>query len=99
MWYCTSYTPTSPSYTQGWAKQTVVFCGDDSLSQNHNHYKATVYMFRGAGERNQRYALLMMAIKPETALYRAPTFSLLLASHGGISSLIYNHYTTAKAIA
>ena len=30
----------------------------------------------------------MMANKPETALYRAPTFSLLLASHGGISSCI-----------
>ena len=27
----------------------------------------------------------MTANKPETALYRAPTFSLLLASHGGIS--------------
>ena len=27
--------------------------------------------------------------KPETALYRAPTFSLLLASHGGISSCIF----------
>ena len=26
----------------------------------------------------------MTANKPETALYRAPTFSLLLASHGGI---------------
>ena len=26
------------------------------------------------------------ANKPETALYRAPTFSLLLASHGGINS-------------
>ena len=33
-----------------------------------------------------RYALLMTANKPETALYRAPTFSLLLVSHGGISS-------------
>ena len=28
----------------------------------------------------------MMANKSETALYRAPTFSLLLVSHGGISS-------------
>ena len=30
------------------------------------------------GERNRGYALLMMANKPETALYAAPTFSLLL---------------------
>ena len=44
------------------------------------------YIFRGAGERNRGYALLMTANKPEKALYRAPTFSLLLASHGGISS-------------
>ena len=35
-----------------------------------------------------RYALLMMAKKPETVLYKAPTVSLLLASHGGISSWI-----------
>ena len=28
----------------------------------------------------------MMANKPETALYRAPTFSLLLGSHAEISS-------------
>ena len=26
----------------------------------------------------------MKANKPETAVYRAPTFSLLLASHGGL---------------
>ena len=26
----------------------------------------------------------MTANKPETVLYRAPTFSLLLASHGGL---------------
>ena len=36
-------------------------------------------------ERNRGYTLLMAANKPETALYRAPTFSLLLVSHGGIS--------------
>ena len=30
----------------------------------------------------------MTANKPETELYRAPTFSLLLASHGGI---VYVH--------
>ena len=34
---------------------------------------------------NRGHALLMTANKPETALYRAPTFSLLLASHGGSS--------------
>ena len=44
------------------------------------------YIFCGTGERNQGYALLMKANKPETVLYRASTFSLLLASHGGISS-------------
>ena len=43
----------------------------------------------GGGERNQGYALLMMANKPETALYRAPTFSLLLVSHVGISMCVY----------
>ena len=43
------------------------------------------YTYCGAGERNRGYALLMMADKPETALFRAPTFSLL-ASRGGISS-------------
>ena len=37
-----------------------------------------------AGERNRGYALLMKANKPETVLYRAPTFSLLLVSHGGL---------------
>ena len=37
-----------------------------------------------AGERNRGYALLMKASKPEIALYRAPTFSLL-ASHGGLA--------------
>ena len=31
-----------------------------------------------------RYALLMTANKSETALYRAPTSSLLLVSHGGL---------------
>ena len=43
------------------------------------------YIFHGTGERNRGYALLMTANKPETALYRTPTFSLLLASHGGNS--------------
>ena len=31
---------------------------------------------------------MMVANEPETALYRAPNFSLLLAPHGGISSCI-----------
>ena len=48
-----------------------------------------MHVFHGAGERNRGYALPMTANKPETALYRAPTFSLLLASHGGISSYAY----------
>ena len=43
---------------------------------------------RGAGERNREYALLMTANKSETAVYRAPIFSLLLASHGGITSCV-----------
>ena len=38
----------------------------------------------GTGEINPMYALLMTANKPETVLYRAPTFSLLLVSHGGL---------------
>ena len=39
----------------------------------------------GGGKRNRGCALLMTANKPETALYRAPTFSLLLASHGRLN--------------
>ena len=39
----------------------------------------------GTGERNRGYALSMKAIKLETVLHRAPTFSLLV-THGGISS-------------
>ena len=56
-----------------------------SLEPQSLHY-CQGYIFRGAGERNRGYALLMTANKPETALYRAPTFSLLLASHGGINA-------------
>ena len=40
------------------------------------------YIFRGTGERNGGYALLMKVNKPETAPYRAPTFSLLPVPHG-----------------
>ena len=59
------------------------------LVQNHNHYihYCQGHIFSGTGERNRGYALLMKANKPETALYRAPTFSLLV-SHGGISSWV-----------
>ena len=53
-----------------------------------------LYIFRGTltGERNRGYALLMKANKPETALYRAPTFPLLLLSHGGISTWQTNQF-------
>ena len=50
------------------------------------HCTTIFYIFRGAGERNRGYALLMTANKPETALYRAPTFSLV--SCDGISSCV-----------
>ena len=54
-------------------------------------------VFLSTGERSQgTYALLMTANKPETAVYRAPTFSLLLASHGGISSCRKIHYNVLK---
>ena len=70
------------------------FVGMNLLVQNHNHYiAAKAIYFGGAGERNRGYALLMTANKPETVLYRAPTFSLLLSSHGGISSWgVCNNY-------
>ena len=61
------------------------FVGMNLSVQNHNHY--TIYcqgiiLYSMAQEREiKRYALLMEANKPETAPYRAPTFSLL-ASHG-----------------
>ena len=64
-----------------------VVCGNEYLGsepQSLHHCQGYIIIFRSAGERNSGYALLMMANKPETALYRAPTFSLL-ASHGGIS--------------
>ena len=62
-------------------------CGMNLLVQNHNHFTTAkvIIIFHGTGERNRGYALLMMANKSETALYRAPTFSLLLVSHGGIT--------------
>ena len=49
-----------------------------------------IIIFLGAGERNRGYVLLMTANKPETVLYRAPTFSLLLVSHGGLDHSVQN---------
>ena len=46
----------------------------------HHYTTSMAIIFRGTGERNRGYSLLMTANKPETVLYRAPTFSLLLAS-------------------
>ena len=45
-------------------------------------------------------ALLMKANKPETALTRAPTFSPLLVSHGGISSCmcVQEEYDMTQAL-
>ena len=42
----------------------------------------------GTGEKNQGYARLLTANEPETVPYRAPIFSLLLASHGRISPCV-----------
>ena len=39
-------------------------------------YYCQAYIFCGAGERKE-YVLQMMVTKPQTVLYRAPTFSLL----------------------
>ena len=60
------------------------FVGMNLLVQNQNHYTTARDIYSVAQEREIEgiYALLMMANKPETALYRAPTFYLLLASHG-----------------
>ena len=74
---------------RGWAgpnrQWCFVVCGDESLgSEPQSLHYFQGYIFRGTGERNRGYALLMTANKPETELYRAPTFSLLLVSHGGI---------------
>ena len=53
--------------------------------QSLHYYQG--YIFCGTGVRNRGYALLVKANKPQTALNRAPTFSLLLASHG----VVYVH--------
>ena len=57
-----------------------------------------LYILWRRRERNLGYALLMTANEPETALYRAPTFSLLLVSHGGISYVcVCNHCLTTAS--
>ena len=56
-----------------------------SISSSLHYSHGYIYIPWHRRERNRGYALLMKANKPETALYRAPTFSLLLASHGGFS--------------
>ena len=48
--------------------------------------------FHSAGERNRGYALLMTANKPETALYRAPTFSIVLVSHVGLDKICQQNF-------
>ena len=60
-----------------------------NLFQNHNHCTTAraIYIFRGIIEESEiegKDALVMTINKPETVLYRAPTFSLLLVSHGGL---------------
>ena len=81
----------------GPAKQVVVFCGSgggESLAVGlvpHHHCTLPAWaIFRGTGERNRGYALLVMANKPETALYRALTFSRLLTLHDGLVPAISN---------
>ena len=51
---------------------------------------SSIVVFCAAGEKNQGHSLMMMmtANKSETTLYRAPTSSLLLVSHGGITKAI-----------
>ena len=74
------------------AKIHVVFEGRNSpLKLGKKLVTTLLPRLCGAGERNRGYALLMMANKPETALYTAPTFFILLASHGGISSCTYQY--------
>ena len=71
-------------------------CGDECLgSEPQSLHYCQGYIFRGTGERNRGCALLMTANKPETALYRALTFSLLLVSHGGIS---YDMHLQVRAV-
>ena len=57
-----------------------------NLFQNHNHCTTARAIYFVVEEREIEGidALLMTINKPETVLYRAPTFSLLLVSHGGL---------------
>ena len=58
------------------------------LVQNHKRFTTAKAIYSVAKEKEKRsiyyYTLLITANKPETALYRAPTFSFLLVSHGGL---------------
>ena len=54
-------------------------CGTNLGSEPQLPYYCQGCIFHGTGEGNQGYVLLMMANKSETALYRAPNFSLLVS--------------------
>ena len=63
------------SVTTAFGRHLGASTGNESLgSEPQSLYCCQGYIFRGAGERNRGYALPLMANKPETALYRAPTF-------------------------
>ena len=62
----------------------VRFAGMNLGSEPQSLYYYQSYIFHGTAQRNRRYALLTTANKPQTVLYRAPTFCLLQASHGGL---------------
>ena len=51
------------------------------------------YIFRGAGETNGGYALLMMAKPPKAALYRAHTFFFSLHHMLACSSFLSSFFT------
>ena len=59
-------------------------------TQIHNHYTTAKAIYSVAQEREIEGMLLMKANKPETALYRAPTFSLS-ASRGGLVHRVNIH--------
>ena len=67
----------------GWAKQAVMFvvCGDES--QSRTTITALLPRLYIPWRRREKLSLCVTANKPETTLYRAPTFSLLV-SPGGI---------------
>ena len=73
-----------------------MFCGllEIILVQNHNRYTtARDIIFRGAGETNGGYALLMMAKPPKAALYRAHTFFFSLHHMLACSSFLSSFFT------